>query len=58
MGLPCAEEDRDPLRIPTRYNIMSALYWLIQGQQAGDSLVFHYSGQAPGLPVSTHQKLD
>jgi hypothetical protein len=41
----CAEEDRDPLRIPTRYNIMSALFWLIQGQQPGDSLVFHYSGK-------------
>jgi hypothetical protein len=45
----CAEEDRDPLRIPTRYNIMSALYWLIQGQQPGDSLVFHYSGKRPAL---------
>lgn len=38
------EEETDPYRIPTKQNIRMALYWLVQGCQAGDSLVFHYSG--------------
>ncbi|XP_020586224.1 metacaspase-1 [Phalaenopsis equestris] len=38
------EEQTDPYRIPTKYNIRMALYWLVQGCQPGDSLVFHYSG--------------
>nr|XP_048332277.1 metacaspase-1-like isoform X1 [Ziziphus jujuba var. spinosa] len=39
-----AEEETDPYRIPTKANIRMALYWLVQGCQAGDSLLFHYSG--------------
>lgn len=39
-----AEEDPDPVKRPTKYNMRMALYWLIQGVQPGDSLVFHYSG--------------
>lgn len=38
------EEQRDPLRIPTKHNMRMALFWLVQGCQPGDSLVFHYSG--------------
>ncbi|KAJ6836554.1 uncharacterized protein M6B38_326100 [Iris pallida] len=38
------EEERDPYKIPTKHNINMALYWLVQGCQPGDSLVFHYSG--------------
>ncbi|KAJ7968217.1 Metacaspase-1 [Quillaja saponaria] len=38
------KEERNPLMIPTKYNIQTALRWLIQGCQSGDSLVFHYSG--------------
>lgn len=38
------EEERDPLRLPTKHNIKMAMYWLLQGCQPGDSLVFHYSG--------------
>ncbi|KAJ6828322.1 uncharacterized protein M6B38_362865 [Iris pallida] len=38
------EEERDPFKIPTNHNIRMALYWLVQGCQPGDSLVFHYSG--------------
>ncbi|CAL9081282.1 unnamed protein product, partial [Musa textilis] len=34
----------DPYKIPTKHNIRMALYWLVQGCQPGDSLVFHYSG--------------
>lgn len=39
-----AEEQTDPYKIPTKHNIRMAMYWLVQGCQPGDSLVFHYSG--------------
>ncbi|KAF3956242.1 hypothetical protein CMV_018616 [Castanea mollissima] len=42
--LMLTEEETDPYRIPTKYNMRMALYWLVQGCQPGDSLVFHYSG--------------
>ncbi|KAM3323139.1 metacaspase-1 [Capsicum chacoense] len=38
------EEETDPYRTPTKQNIRMALYWLVQGCQPGDSLLFHYSG--------------
>ncbi|ERN01030.1 hypothetical protein AMTRI_Chr03g145770 [Amborella trichopoda] len=38
------EDERDPYKIPTKQNIRMAMYWLVQGCQPGDSLVFHYSG--------------
>ncbi|KAG4958570.1 hypothetical protein AAZX31_13G031000 [Glycine max] len=37
-------EERNQLRIPTKYNIQMAMRWLIEGSQSGDSLVFHFSG--------------
>ncbi|KAK4353868.1 hypothetical protein RND71_026062 [Anisodus tanguticus] len=39
-----SEEERDPYKLPTKHNIRMAMHWLMQGVQAGDSLVFHYSG--------------
>ncbi|KAJ7961877.1 metacaspase 1 [Quillaja saponaria] len=42
--LTLTEEQTDPYRIPTKHNIRMALYWLVQGCQPGDSLLFHYSG--------------
>ncbi|XP_049405917.1 metacaspase-1-like [Solanum stenotomum] len=42
--LMLTEEERDPHRIPTIRNIRYAIYWLMQGVKAGDSLVFHFSG--------------
>lgn len=42
--LMLTEEETDPYRTPTKYNMRMALYWLVQGCQPGDSLVFHYSG--------------
>ncbi|XP_031482599.1 metacaspase-1-like [Nymphaea colorata] len=38
------EEETDPFKRPTKHNIRMAIYWLVQGCQPGDSLVFHYSG--------------
>ncbi|GKU88547.1 hypothetical protein SLEP1_g2799 [Rubroshorea leprosula] len=42
--LMLTEEETGPNRSPTKGNIRMALYWLVQGCQPGDSLVFHYSG--------------
>nr|XP_043609475.1 metacaspase-1 [Erigeron canadensis] len=38
------EEETDPYKIPTKHNMRMALFWLVNGCQPGDSLVFHYSG--------------
>lgn len=38
------EEETDPYKIPNKHNIRMALFWLVNGCQPGDSLVFHYSG--------------
>ncbi|KAK9111009.1 hypothetical protein Scep_018528 [Stephania cephalantha] len=38
------EDEKDPLKIPTRQSILEALRWLIEDCRSGDSLVFHYSG--------------
>jgi hypothetical protein len=38
------KEERNPRKIPTKYNIQMALRWLVEGSKSGDSLVFHYSG--------------
>ncbi|KAK9273930.1 hypothetical protein L1049_018742 [Liquidambar formosana] len=43
-GLTKKEEETDPYRTPTKQNLRMALYWLVQGCQPGDSLLFHYSG--------------
>ncbi|KAL6569263.1 Metacaspase-1 [Orobanche minor] len=42
--LMLTEEETDPYRTPTKQNMRMAMYWLVQGCQPGDSLVFHYSG--------------
>ncbi|KAJ4783911.1 Metacaspase-1 [Rhynchospora pubera] len=42
--LMLTEEEADPSRRPTKKNIRMALHWLVLDCQAGDSLVFHYSG--------------
>ncbi|KAI8572469.1 hypothetical protein RHMOL_Rhmol01G0201300 [Rhododendron molle] len=42
--LMLTEEETDPYRLPTKQNMRMALYWLVQGCQPGDSLLFHYSG--------------
>ncbi|KAK4739762.1 hypothetical protein R3W88_003459 [Solanum pinnatisectum] len=46
------EDEKDPYKYPTKANIRSALRWLVQGCQPGDSLVFHYSGH--GTRVRDH----
>jgi len=38
------DEAKDPRKLPTRKNIMDAMYWLVNGAKANDSLFFHFSG--------------
>jgi hypothetical protein len=40
------DEELDPYRRPTKYNILLAMRWLVHGCKSGDSLMFHYSGLA------------
>jgi hypothetical protein len=50
MGFPesqvllMADDHPDPLRRPTKANILNGLLWLMAGLRPGDSLVFHFSG--------------
>ncbi|KAG5000527.1 hypothetical protein JHK87_021599 [Glycine soja] len=37
-------EEKNPMRIPTKYNMRMAMRWLVEGCRSGDSLVFHFSG--------------
>jgi hypothetical protein len=56
--LVLTEDQVDPRRRPTKYNIMQALEWLVQGCQAGDSLVFHFSGHGSQQPNYKGEELD
>ena len=42
--LVLTEESDDASRVPTRENLLQAMRWLVAGCDAGDSLVFHFSG--------------
>ncbi|KAL0298288.1 UNVERIFIED_CONTAM: Metacaspase-1 [Sesamum radiatum] len=56
--LMLTEEETDPYRIPTKHNIRMAMFWLVQGCQAGDSLVFHYSGHGSQQRDYTGDEVD
>ncbi|XP_039064436.1 metacaspase-1-like [Hibiscus syriacus] len=47
--LMLTEEETDPYRLPKKHNLRMALYWLVQGCQPGDSLLFHYAGHGSRL---------
>jgi hypothetical protein len=38
------DEQMHPDFLPTRFNIVRAIGWLLSGQQPGSSLFFHFSG--------------
>ncbi|XP_066387745.1 metacaspase-1-like isoform X2 [Miscanthus floridulus] len=42
--LELTEKESDPTRVPTRENLLRAMWWLVKGSRSGDSLVFHFSG--------------
>ncbi|KAL9335508.1 hypothetical protein Peur_072689 [Populus x canadensis] len=52
------EEETDPYRQPTKYNMRLALSWLVQGCQPGDSLVFHFSGHGSQQKDQNGDELD
>ncbi|GLT66374.1 hypothetical protein SLA2020_387420 [Shorea laevis] len=52
------EEETDTYKRPTKYNMRLALYWLVQGCQPGDSLVFHYSGHGSQQRNYTGDEVD
>ncbi|XP_020115009.1 metacaspase-1-like [Ananas comosus] len=52
------DDQTDPYRIPTKHNIRMAMYWLVQGCQPGDSLVFHYSGHGSQQRNYTGDEID
>ncbi|KAK8527795.1 hypothetical protein V6N13_085602 [Hibiscus sabdariffa] len=56
--LMLTDEDRDPLKIPTKQNIRKALRWLVYGCQPGDSLVFHFSGHGTRQKDYNHDEVD
>ncbi|XP_068316127.1 metacaspase-1-like [Pyrus communis] len=56
--LMLTEEEADPYRHPTKQNMRMALFWLVQGCQAGDSLVFHYSGHGSQQRNYTGDEVD
>ncbi|CCF59241.1 hypothetical protein KAFR_0G02070 [Kazachstania africana CBS 2517] len=38
------DDNREYVRVPTRENMIRAMYWLVSNVQANDTLFFHYSG--------------
>ncbi|KAH1106807.1 hypothetical protein J1N35_010575 [Gossypium stocksii] len=56
--LMLTEEEADPYRLPTKHNIRMALFWLVQGCQPGDSLLFHYSGHGSRQRNYTGDEVD
>eukprot|EP01113_Clastostelium_recurvatum_P011164 TRINITY_DN15638_c0_g1_i1.p1 TRINITY_DN15638_c0_g1~~TRINITY_DN15638_c0_g1_i1.p1 ORF type:complete len:405 (+),score=92.47 TRINITY_DN15638_c0_g1_i1:26-1216(+) len=38
------DESHDPSLLPTRYNLMAGVQWLVAGAKPGDHLFFHFSG--------------
>ncbi|GJN41046.1 hypothetical protein PR202_gn00370 [Eleusine coracana subsp. coracana] len=42
--LVMTQENKDPDKVPTKYNLRQAMRWLVDGASSGDSLVFHFSG--------------
>ncbi|GFP89413.1 metacaspase-1 [Phtheirospermum japonicum] len=56
--LMLTEEETDPHKIPTKHNIRMAMFWLVQGCQSGDSLVFHFSGHGSQQRDYTGDEID
>lgn len=44
--------------VPTKKNILESLKWLVEGCQAGDSLVFYFSGHGVQQPDSNDDEMD
>lgn len=56
--LMLTEEEIDPYKKPTKHNMRMAMFWLVQGCQPGDSLVFHFSGHGSQQRNYTGDEVD
>ncbi|XP_015578879.2 metacaspase-1 [Ricinus communis] len=56
--LVLTEEETGPEFAPTKKNIQKSLNWLVEGCQAGDSLVFYFSGHGLRQPDFNDDELD
>lgn len=52
------DEEKTPNLVPTKENIKHALQWLVKDCQAGDSLVFYFSGHGLRQPDFKNDELD
>jgi len=52
------DESRDPRRFPTRKNMIDAMYWLVDGAKADDSLLFHFSGHGSQIRDEDGDEVD
>ncbi|KAJ7968216.1 Metacaspase-1 [Quillaja saponaria] len=53
-----SKNERNPLKFPTKHNMIMALRWLVQGCQSGDSLVFHFSGHGSRVQDVNMDEID
>lgn len=52
-----AEEEKEQDLTPTKKYIQASLKWLVKGSEAGDSLVFYFSGHGVRQPVFNNNVL-
>ncbi|KAF8897955.1 peptidase C14 [Mucidula mucida] len=52
------DDSRDPVRIPTRQNMINAMQWLVRDAQPNDSLFFHYSGHGGNVEDTNGDEAD
>jgi len=53
-----AEDEQNGNLIPTKHNIMESLRWLVKDCEAGDSLVFYFSGHGSQQPDFKEDEID
>jgi hypothetical protein len=54
----CAEQEQNANLIPTKHNILESLRWLVKDCEAGDSLVFYFSGHGLQQPDFKEDEID
>ncbi|KAA8515815.1 hypothetical protein F0562_018574 [Nyssa sinensis] len=52
------EEETNPKRRPTKYNMLRKLEWLVQDCKPGDSLLFYYSGHGSQMEYFNSDEVD
>jgi len=52
------DDQKDPLKIPTRKNMINAMKWLVHDCKPGDSLFFHFSGHGSQVKDTDGDEVD